>query len=1212
MKAKEDFAMEERRSKVINLEDSRSFQKFMRNGWLNKIITTGIIFLLVLGTALIAIPGIMAIGSSRTGNEGNEPDDGFSEGTDIFEIYHDDDVHNTTFAADETVNLRITTYRVNLAALGPQTVNRIIVSDYDGQPLINLVDDNAFTQQTPYMPPYIYEGSFPAPTTPDHYLVFVMLVDSPPQGKDEFITGDVIRVGSGAIPPKHIQTHRGTTPSTPTWIFGNADTVMVRVHTPGPINPANSDFTFADYQGNSFQTTLNNLQMSPIFDITGNTIIMFSLSDDLDLSQFPYNELKGNYWYTVSVDLVDADGTSMAVGWTAQIQILPPPVISSLECDPTSILAAGSETTTIYAEFTDEDTASTSEFYVTFEVRDPNDDIITLVDNQTNGNGGLTVTEIAEGHYNASYIWDPPDAAVLGDYDLYVRINDSKNGMDVDDFDNNLGELLLTKAGEVPVIEIGNTTCLPGKVNKINNEMAAIFVNFSDTNVPALNPDEFVVTFKVRDESNNEIILAENKVTGDTGDAAGTSTVVVDNYASNLYTAAISWDPDVTVPVGMYDLYFSVSTIYGLATDDYDNNNDELEIYSTGLPPQIITGSTSVLPSTVDVIGTATTMIFCEFIDTDNPAPDSFNVTFNVRPPSNQMNDVITLVNDKADGGAGEFGDTVSVQRSSDNNYIASYNWDPPETAEIGFYDLYFMVRDEFDNSAEDNYAPLNLDELEIITSVTPPSITPGDTKCVPTSVNKIGSGTTKIYCEFTDSNFTDINDFSVTFKVRDPNDSEIVLVDNKLHGEAGEDPNQVSKVEITYSGTVFTAWYDWDPPITIMPGDYDLYFGVRNKDGGFASDSFSNNPDELLIETTGNPPVINKLDCVPSTISTKGTDTTSIFAEFTDLDNPPVSNFTITLKVRDPNNNEKVLVNNKTHGGAAEFGGTIDIKISGSGYIARYYWDPSEDNQTGKYDLYCIIHDETYAESEQRFDQNLDKLELTSGAVEPGTPSLDVETPSRSDNTYNFTVTYTDPDNDPPNADGVILYIGTEKYTMIESDPSDENYTDGKKYYYSKELEDGNYTYSFKVTDTNDNTYTTDNYPLNVAPPKEESPEKESEDNTALIIAILVIVILLIIILLLFLMMKKKTQQRGMEPQFEEGKKPSEAGVRIDSRVPEPEEEPLEEPLEEPEEPETEPEEEKDTEEPTEEDKKPEAEEEKPKETSETASTDDTAKPES
>ncbi len=1122
----------------IGEKNAKNLGQLFRANWLTRILVSGTVLLLILSAVVVTITSTVA--EPRTSTEGNEPMVGFSEGTEIFEIYHNNDVHNTVFATNENINIRINSNEVDWAAGGPNRRNRWRLHDYDG----TQVSNGVFGQQGGG-PPYVYNANFQAPATSDHYLISVELRESAQQGGKNITTSDVIRVGAGTAPPKHINTTSMSSGVSPSWVLGNGETVYVQVHTPNAIEPSNSDIIFADYFNENHRKQLSDLDKSNVVIANQDSIITYSLLKDLDATQLMDNELMGGYWYTLAVDLEDVVGNQMAKDWAAQIYILPPPKIGFTNCTPTSIYAVGTETTTIYTHFYDEDAVNAAEFNVTIKARDPNNVEYIIADHLTQG-PDLVITSLGGNNWNASIIWDPPDTVTVGDYDLYAEVWDANLGFDMDDYNNNQNELTLLQITQLPSVQAGNTTCMPDRINKMTNDFTVLYCNFTDTNDPPLGMVDFAITFKVRDPSNTEIIIADNKFVGQPGDAPGSGNVVMLSVPPNSYAASISWDPDTTVAEGKYDLFFSVTSPHGTATDDFDNNNDELEIYSTGNPPQLTVGDTSCIPSSVDKIGTQTTLIYCEFTDADDPPASSFNVTFKVRPPSNSNQDAITLVDAKADGGAGEFGGTVTVEVTG-TKYTASYNWDPPATVDVGKYDLYFMVTDDKNNSAEDPFAQ-NPDELEIITSVEPPSINAGDTKCVPTSVNKMGSGTTKIYCEFTDSTYTDVADFNVTFKVRDPSNTEIILVDDK--------PNGVGGVEITYSGTVFTAWFEWDPPTTAEPGKYDLYFAVMNKAKGFAEDDFVNNQNELTIETAGNAPVITRTDCVPSSISVNGADTTQIFAEFTDADNPPVANFTVTFKVRDPNNQEIMLVNDKLNGGLAATGGTVEILVSGSGYMARYNWDPADDNVTGKYDLYFAVKDETFAQAEDGYDNNLNKLELTGGTGGPGTPDIQTQDPTHDGNTYTFTVTYTDAENDPPNDDGVTLVIGTSSHKMSEVDTSDTNYTGGKKYKITIPLNEGNYTYNFKVTDSNNNLYQTENFELSVT--AEEEPTDKEEDNTALIIAIVAIIIIIIIVFVILGLMKRRVKPSNAPPPQ---RQPQPSAPPAESQAPPPTAAPVEPP---------------------------------------------------
>jgi hypothetical protein len=67
----------------------------------------------------------------------------------------------------------------------------------------------------------------------------------------------------------------------------------------------------------------------------------------------------------------------------------------------------------------------------------------------------------------------------------------------------------------------------------------------------------------------------------------------------------------------------------------------------------------------------------------------------------------------------------------------------------------------------------------------------------------------------------------------------------------------------------------------------------------------------QLTIESTGVPPVIIETSCFPPKITVDGTNKSSIFAKFTDGDNTDPTEFTVTFKLRDPDDNEILLVDN-------------------------------------------------------------------------------------------------------------------------------------------------------------------------------------------------------------------------------------------------------------------------------------------------------------
>ncbi len=73
-------------------------------------------------------------------------------------------------------------------------------------------------------------------------------------------------------------------------------------------------------------------------------------------------------------------------------------------------------------------------------------------------------------------------------------------------------------------------------------------------------------------------------------------------------------------------------------------------------------------------------------------------------------------------------------------------------------------------------------------------------------------------------------------------------------------------------------------------------------------------------------------------------------------------------------------------------------------------------------------------------------------------------------DTRFNFTVTYIHPDNQPPNNITVNI-TGLGIYDLIEVDPLDTDYSDGKDYYYNtSDFSVGQYSFHFAANDTNGN----------------------------------------------------------------------------------------------------------------------------------------------
>ncbi|UCG70081.1 MAG: hypothetical protein JSV09_03430 [Thermoplasmata archaeon] len=310
-----------------------------------------------------------------------------------------------------------------------------------------------------------------------------------------------------------------------------------------------------------------------------------------------------------------------------------------------------------------------------------------------------------------------------------------------------------------------------------------------------------------------------------------------------MYIASYDLDPDVSFVSGNYDLYFMVADGTGeTADDEYQNNDNELRITSATSPPQVIIDSTECDPSSVDRIGEYVTTISSQFSDSDSLSVEDFTVLFMIRDPNG--NEII-LVNNKSNGQSGEFGGSLLITSSSEGNYLASYTFDPDGSFQTGYFDLFCEVLDQHGNSDSDGYF-LNSNELRITSSAAEPTVEAGATQVIPNIVDKTEDGYTTISARFEDVDSLTYWNFTVTFKVKDENGNEYIIVDSKGHEGPGEYGGTVS---ITPLGpNLYEASYLWNPPSIIANGNYSLYFKVEDEHGNFAEDEYNDNMNELLI----------------------------------------------------------------------------------------------------------------------------------------------------------------------------------------------------------------------------------------------------------------------------------------------------------------------------------------------------------------------------
>ncbi|MEN8008345.1 MAG: hypothetical protein ABFS42_15120, partial [Candidatus Krumholzibacteriota bacterium] len=601
----------------------------------------------------------------------------------------------------------------------------------------------------------------------------------------------------------------------------------------------------------------------------------------------------------------------------------------------------GTNTTVFSTTFSDADDPGVGAFNVTFKTRQPdNTTELTLVNNQPNGGGGLTITDNGGGSYTASYTYNPDDAQVQGLYDLYCEVTDGTDNA-IDDFTANLDELEINEIlpNNAPTVVAGATQVSVSPVNRVGAVTTVVSTVFSDSDVPGVGA--FNITFKIREPDNStELTLVNNLPNGAGG-------LTITDQGGGNYTASYTYNPSDIQTLGLYDLYFEVTDGTDNAIDDYPGNLDELEINEVvaNNAPVITAGATTASVNPVNRVGAATTVISTDFSDADVPGAAAFTVTLKAREPDNTTE--VILVNAQTDGNGG-----LTIVDQGSGNYTAQYTWNPSDIQTLGFYDLYCEVSDAEDN-AIDGYAS-NDNELEVV-DVPPnnaPVITAGATQVSVSPVNRYGSNSTVISTDFTDADDPGVSAFNVSFRVREPDNSTVVtLVDNQPNGGGG--------LTITDNGGgSYTASYTYDPDDAQTIGLYDLQCEVF--DGSdTATDAYTGNLDELEIDETlpNNPPVIvaGATTANVNPVNRVGLATTTISTDFTDADDPGVGAYTVIFKVREPDNTtELTLVNNQPNGG-----GGLTITANGGGsYTASYTWNPDDAQTLGLYDMYCEVRE--------------------------------------------------------------------------------------------------------------------------------------------------------------------------------------------------------------------------------------------------------------
>jgi hypothetical protein len=226
--------------------------------------------------------------------------------------------------------------------------------------------------------------------------------------------------------------------------------------------------------------------------------------------------------------------------------------------------------------------------------------------------------------------------------------------------------------------------------------------------------------------------------------------------------------------------------------------------------------------------------------------------------------------------------------------------------------------------------------------------------------------------------------------------------------------------------------------------GSYSYHFAARDSQGDWSEIMELSGPQVL-----NTPPVLINAQVLPGIgyITTEFNHTVT----YIDLDNQPPAS--ITVNITGP-----------SHAGSWVM---TEVDPSDTSYIdGKDYYYTYTGLTIGSYTFHCAANDSQDAWDET---SELPGPDVLNTRPTISNHNLRPTVGTAGSTVFNYTVTYTDLDNQAPgNITVNITGPFTGNFTMMELDPSDIDYTDGKDYYYSTTLPlDGNYAYRIDAYDT-------------------------------------------------------------------------------------------------------------------------------------------------
>ena len=482
------------------------------------------------------------------------------------------------------------------------------------------------------------------------------------------------------------------------------------------------------------------------------------------------------------------------------------------------------------------------------------------------------------------------------------------------------------KITAIPVVKIdpAEINISPLETYRYNGSIN-ISGRFSD--IPIYELFEYKVTIETRDRKSNTQLILDNKTSGNV------SLTVVKRSPGN-FSFSYNWSPSSDFIFGRYDILLKVYNVHGwegvLNYVDLDANFTLLSV-----SPSFIDEVISFEKEPVNLLDHRGIGVNIVFYDLDSQPPDDFTLSFYL----NGTNHNFTLFESLSNASG------LNITLGPNGRYDVVYTCFPEDIGAVseGKYACNIILREESGHEIDLNM--FNISRNVTIVKRNVPVIL--SLSSSPRLVNITGLENVVIQGTFSDLDTFSLRDFEIYLKIRDRLDEVMVLADGIRNGEDG--------LVVEKKGDILQITYRFDPPASLLTGEYDLYIGIFDGDSSLNFDGFENNTDEFFLYNNTSPS-IDEITLSKSLVNIYGNDSSRLSIIFSDMDGESMGNFTVNLTLRDQEGNIFTLVDGENEGLNASM--PYLAPVDGQSYVFTYDIDPGVTFSEGLYLLSFSVWD--------------------------------------------------------------------------------------------------------------------------------------------------------------------------------------------------------------------------------------------------------------